>query len=64
MTGKGFDAFVKAIIGIWAVAIGACILIILMLSFAPWLLAIVIAAITCVALYQRFQNKSKTSDKK
>lgn len=56
MTGSGFSAFCKSVIGMWVGAIVAVALIITLLIFAPWLLALIVIGIFGVAFYQRQEN--------
>lgn len=59
MTGKGQNAFAMTIIGIWAGAIAAVAIIVTLLIFAPWVLAIIFVILGAIIYKQRRDNLAK-----
>jgi hypothetical protein len=56
MTGKGYDAFVKAIFGIWAVIIGSIVLLVAIIIFAPWLIPVLLVPFGIYVFFERRKN--------
>jgi uncharacterized protein HemY len=56
MTGKGYDAFVKAIFGIWAVIIGSIAILVVIIIFAPWLIPILLVPLSIYLFFERRKN--------
>ena len=56
MTGKGYDAFVKTIFGIWAVIIGAIAILVAIIIFAPWLIPVLLVPFSIYVFFERRKN--------
>lgn len=59
MTGKGYDAFVKVVVGFWFGIIALVALLIAMIVFAPWLIPVLLLVAGAVIWHQRQANLSK-----
>lgn len=56
MTGKGYDAFVKTIFGIWAVIIGAIAALVAIIIFAPWVIPLLLVPFSIYVFLERRKN--------